>query len=467
MLADHDWLVLLVVPEADFISFVTDSSLVALAMSVVIVAIIVGLAGLLGWRNLVAGRRVAIAALRQRALEERARALIEVGRRMSDRTAPQAGLQTATETAAEACGAKSVAIWLLSQDRRVLSCKDYYERDAKYHSARPAIHRDEVPALFAALDDGALIDTVGAPTDQRAVDLAASYLRPLRIDEIYIAPIMVGREPIGMVSVEDPQGGEQAAGVAAFCNALAILLALKLAGESPAAEESLSKAGEKAADSEPPANASLSDAFSHRKAQLEQTLVHTNSWLESLRANSIPRAAVGIVKLPEWTAVAGRPPDSGARTEMDAMVRQIRSVIDRSDLSYAAQFDDEIVIAAYSEDEATAAKDAGSVARALLEMRDLLTRLEERWGATLHFRFAIDVGTVMKSDFGAALSTVNLWGGAIGIAKALAASATQHTVMASETAQELLSGEFLLRPHGSYFLPEAGDIKTFVLAGRH
>jgi adenylate cyclase len=59
----------------------------------------------------------------------------------------------------------------------------------------------------------------------------------------------------------------------------------------------------------------------------------------------------------------------------------------------------------------------------------------------------------------------NLWGGSIGIARILAAATTSHTIAASETAYELLSAHFLLRPRGTYFLPETGMMRTFVMVG--
>jgi adenylate cyclase len=227
MLAGHDWLVLIVVPESDFIGFVTSSSLIALAISIVIVAIIVGLAGLLGWRNVLAGRRAAMATLRREALEKRTRAIIEVGRRITDKVPDGRDLKTATEAAVDACAAKRAAIWRLSDDGRILSCEDYYDRAEQYHSAGLTIHRDEVPALFGALDEGAVIDTVGHSTDKRAIELAKTNLRRLRFDNIYIAPIMLGGRSIGMLSIEDSQDGERAGGLAEYCDALAILLALK------------------------------------------------------------------------------------------------------------------------------------------------------------------------------------------------------------------------------------------------
>ena len=60
----------------------------------------------------------------------------------------------------------------------------------------------------------------------------------------------------------------------------------------------------------------------------------------------------------------------------------------------------------------------------------------------------------------------SLWGGAIGVAKILAATAGRHSITASETTYDILSSDFLFRPRGSYFLPETGTMRTFVLVGR-
>ena len=42
----------------------------------------------------------------------------------------------------------------------------------------------------------------------------------------------------------------------------------------------------------------------------------------------------------------------------------------------------------------------------------------------------------------------------------------RRTIAASETAYDLLSNQFLFRPRGSYFLPETGNMRTFVMVGR-
>ena len=84
-----------------------------------------------------------------------------------------------------------------------------------------------MPNLFAALAKGEAIDTAEAGRDRRTSELFASYLQPLEISSVYITPIVMAGRLMGMMSIEDPQRGDRAAGLATFCDALSILLALR------------------------------------------------------------------------------------------------------------------------------------------------------------------------------------------------------------------------------------------------
>jgi hypothetical protein len=375
-------------------------------------------------------------------------------------------IEVATETATHVCEAKRAAVWRLSGDGRALSCENSYDAATKDHTEGLTLHRDEFPALFTALDEGRVIDTIGNAGDKRVIEIVSNYLRPLGIEHIYMAPIMRAGRPLGMLEIEDPQHGGRSADMVAFCDALASLLALRMGGMTTAGTASkLELQGATPLQVQDTSGSAPADAFVPRQARLEEMLIRNNISWAGLAETALTRAVIGIAKLPDWVSVARRPPDSGARTEMDMIVRELRAVIERSDLSYATQLDDQIVIAAYSADEKMAARDAASVAMALLEMRDRLVALEEKWETSLDFRFAIDVGTVMHSTVAGDAAKRNLWGGSIGIARILAAATTSHTIAASETAYELLSAHFLLRPRGTYFLPETGMMRTFVMVG--
>src|ERR1043165_7336201 len=86
-LTSRDWVVLIVVPETDFVGFVADSGVTALVMSIIVVLIVGALTGLLAGRNVLAERRASAAATRQHALEVRTQTFIELAH---DATAPDA-----------------------------------------------------------------------------------------------------------------------------------------------------------------------------------------------------------------------------------------------------------------------------------------------------------------------------------------------------------------------------------------
>ncbi len=57
-------------------------------------------------------------------------------------------------------------------------------------------------------------------------------------------------------------------------------------------------------------------------------------------------------------------------------------------------------------------------------------------------------------------------GDAVTIAQSMAASALPGTVQATESAYRRLRHDFLFRQRGSFYLPQVGEARTFVLAGR-
>jgi adenylate cyclase len=170
-----------------------------------------------------------------------------------------------------------------------------------------------------------------------------------------------------------------------------------------------------------------------------------------------------VLKLPMWTTVAMRPDSCEESTAMEAIVNELRRSIESSGLTYAALLDDQLVLAAFSRDKTAVTASARCVATAMLDLRDRLLELEARWNTSLDFSFAIDIGTVMSLTVATEPPTRHLWGGAIGVAKVLSTSTARRTIAASETAYELLADRFLFRPRGTYFLPETGDMRTFVL----
>jgi class 3 adenylate cyclase len=463
-LTGRDWTVLIVVPESDFVGFVANSGWIALALSGLVFLIMAGLAGQVMWRGIKAGRRDRAANLRQSALEEHAQTFAELAAApdLIDRTTDQ-GIRHATERASETCRAKRVGVWYLTPDGRTFVCENCFDRVSNAHASGIELHRDELPNLFEALATGNSVDAPDAAQDRRTAELAAVYLEPLGIVGVHIAPIRSGERLLGMVMVEDPRRGSRAAGLGEFCGAMACLLALRfLPGNRPASN---APAAQPSLDPRVIAQQKLDEALAERHIALERTLLRYSASLSELAAGRIELAAVAVVRLPEWLSAAQRISDVERGSRMDAAVDAVRRIIDGSGVAYATLFDDQVVIAAFSGNPDSIVADARVVALAAIKVRDALVDLTSGWGEGSEFRIAIDTGPIMASALDSGSSARNLWGGAIGVAKVLAASGGRRAITVSEATYRVLSGDFLLRPRGTYFLPETGRMRTFVLVG--
>ena len=414
------------------------------------------------WRSLLADRRDRAARERQQALEARAQTLAELAAasNLTDRSSAE-GVREAMERAAESCRAKRASAWYLASAGRTLICEDSFDRAGHAHTAGAELHRDEFRELFAALDAEAAINVRQAERDPRTHELATLYLQPLGTEGVHIAPIHSGQRLLGMLMVEDPQGGATDAGLAEFCLALASLLALRYlptAGQAVAAQ-----AMAVALDPQQIAEQRIERAIGDRRAALQRRLLQYAMPAAELASGHIEQAAVAVIRLPEWLAVA-RPAEKGQLARMDAVVDEIQCALGRSGVAYAALLDDQVVLAAFSGGGQSVAVDARIVALAAVEVRDRLMDLTAAWGEGSEFRIAIDIGPVMTSTFGEGAER-SLWGGAIGVAKILAASGSRRAITASEAVYQILSGDFLFRQRGTYFLPETGTMRTFVLVG--
>ena len=173
-----------------------------IVMVIAVVLIVAALSGLLAWRNVTAERRISAAATLQSSLETRTRTFVELARASGPTDGAQGeGLENAAENAAAACSAKRVAVWRLSPDRTAMLCEDCFDLVAQDHTTGMELHRDQLPNLFAALGNGAPIDSDDAAGDRRTAELFESYLAPLGISSVYIVPIISRGRLLGMLTV--------------------------------------------------------------------------------------------------------------------------------------------------------------------------------------------------------------------------------------------------------------------------
>jgi adenylate cyclase len=198
------WRLVLVVPEDELVGFVGANSRRSLWLSSGIVALAIGLAGLLASQGLIADRNARVLRRRERAFASQTAAFDELAANAalfdgSDRQA----LGRLTETVGHALAARRASLWRLDDRVGDLSCLDCYDQEARGHAAGATIHRAECPELLDALTRGDEIVADDAAKDPRTAKLAEVYLGPLGSRALLSVPIATQDRVLGCVWIED------------------------------------------------------------------------------------------------------------------------------------------------------------------------------------------------------------------------------------------------------------------------
>ncbi|HOW70896.1 MAG TPA: ATP-binding protein [Phycisphaerae bacterium] len=194
----------------------------------------------------IAERRRAEESLRQSAerSQRHKAALLELTK--SDLTDLQRSLEILLEVSARTLQVERASIWLYSQDRLGIVCRDLFRRSEGAHEQGLRLPIADFPAYFKALAGNRTIAVVDARTDPRTREFTAGYLVPLGISSMLDAVIWQHGEMAGVVCFEHvgpqrPWSSEEAD----FAGAIADMASLALeAAERRRAELELHKAKE-------------------------------------------------------------------------------------------------------------------------------------------------------------------------------------------------------------------------------
>lgn len=437
------WSLLMTVPEEDFAGFVTASGRNALAMSGGVVLLTALLAVFLARQGLRADRARRRLAQQSAALAAQSAAFARIGAA----AAPgEAGVPPAAmEELAAVTGARRASLWRLAADRRVLTCLDCYDRAADAHVQGAELHVEELPALFAALAARAPLLLADAAADRRTAELHRLWLHPQGSTALIAVPVLAGERLIGSLWLED--AAQEAAGAAEFAAAVANLLAPRVeaaAGARPAPPPAAPRPAAPAAI--------LADAPLAPPPPRD------------LAADVFPEAAVLVLRLADAFALARRPaPDLAVR--FDALAQGLQEVAAAQGLPYLRLLGEQAVAAAGLGGPGEAAA-AERIAEAALAIRARCAELFEGIGGAPEFRLGLDCGVAIGTAVGSGQRVFNLWGEAVRGAEEMAASAMPGTVQATEAIYARLRHGFLLRPRGAFWMPRAGERRTFILAGQ-
>lgn len=437
----RDWTLLLTVPEDDFAGFVTRSGRTALLMSGGVVLLTALLALFLARQGLRADRARRRLAQQSAALAAQSTAFAHIG---AVAAPGEAGIPPAAmEELAQVTGARRASLWRFSTDGRVLTCLDAYEPAAAAHITGAELHVGELPAFFAALATRQPIVLRDAAADRRTAELHRLWLHPLGSTALIAVPVLVGGALRGTLWLED--AAPEAEGAAAFAAAVANLLGPKVAGV--------------AVDHAPPPVAAPRAA---PPAWLSDAPLAAPP--SDLAADVFPDAAVLVLRLAGSFPLARRAaPDLAVH--FDALAQAVQEVAKAHGLPYLRVLGEQAVAAAGL--GGPGGQDAAErIAEAALAIRARCAELFEGIGGAPDFRLGLDAGVAIGTTLGAGQRVFNLWGEAVRGAEDMAATALPGTVQATEAIYARLRHGFLLRPRGSFWVPRAGERRTFVLAGQ-
>jgi len=116
-------------------------------------------------------------------------ALVNLTRRDTRADGGPRVLQHILEVAASALDVERVGVWVYSADRRVLTCKALFDRNAGAHSSGVELAAADYPAYFGALATEEVIAAEDACLDPRTAEFRERYLVPLGITSMLDVPL--------------------------------------------------------------------------------------------------------------------------------------------------------------------------------------------------------------------------------------------------------------------------------------
>ncbi len=447
--AGADWVLLIVVPQADFTNYADATSRQNLLLSL----ITIGLATLLGLLLIRQNRRadqMRRALARQQesgARETRALATLAARPGLFDPDQPAPSL---TESLADITAARRASIWRLAGDGRILHCEDAFERGGG-HVEGLELSRSEVPRFFEYLDGGEPLDAVDAAVDSRTSELHRLLMRPFGSRTLSVRPVHGPDGLVGLVTLEDPRVDNPPGGFTQAVSSIVAMRQVREQQESAAAEPAPEPAGAA------PVAAEGDEAFSSALATAVDPA--------DVAAAVFPATMAMVLRFNDAVSLA-RPDQQGMTALADDIARAMQEIAARHSLPYMKLTGHDLVAAA----GCCTAADAGAAVRladAALAARDACLRLLATAGVEPVFAIGIDYGLALGAVLGDGPRVFNLWGEAIRTAELMAGTAAEGgSIQVSERAYQQLQGGFLFRPRGVFFVPGAGTARTFVLAGR-
>lgn len=447
----RDWWVLMVVPEADFTGFVATNHERTLAMSLVIVFAVAVMAFLLFRQGIRYDHSIHRMAEQSRNISRQSSAYAAIAEQSEQFISEEGRLPPIlTEALTELTSARRASIWRLTSGDRILHCDDSFDSETQGHASGFQLHRREMPHFFEFLKEGEKAEITDAARDRRTAQFYRQLMDPLGTRALFVLPLHRGRSTTGVLCLEDAQSLES---LRTFVQTVAGMTALQLRSLEEPDHERRPKVTRSQAEKEQAPSRILS-------ADLKIPELDT----ASLGAKLYTGVAVMALRLSGPLALARKAHQDGPDLA-DNVAQALQQEADEIGIDYLKFVSQQAVAAAGLDDE-DAGKAVAKIAALAVALRDRCATLFESAEAGAEFRIGLHFGHAFGCGIGDEPRQFNLWGDAVETADTMAASATAGAIQVSEAAYARLRHDFLLRPRGSFYMPGAGEARTFVLAGQ-
>ncbi len=109
---------------------------------------------------------------------------------------------------------------------------------------------------------------------------------------------------------------------------------------------------------------------------------------------------------------------------------------------------------------------AEAVAEMALEMRDYMTRSHNKWGETCQIRIGINTGSVVAGVIGIKKFIYDLWGDAVNLASRMESHGTPGGIQVTASTYKYLKDRYLFEERGTIFVKGRGEMTTYWLIGQ-
>jgi hypothetical protein len=445
----QDWLVLVAVPENDFVGFVGENNRRTLILSVSVLGVGAILAGLLAVQGIRADRNAQLVLEQRERLEAQSQATSALAqdRSVLDPEMP-GGLTRLTEAATEAAAVQRASVWLLDQSR--LHCIESFDTTTREHATGSAMDRGKANELLEELTRHPVIATAQVRSMSILSALHRLYLGPLGMQAGLIAPIRSSGQLVGFFMLEDgasnrawPSDAEN------FAQNLAAMLAIRFRAnvEEPPADT-------------PPATDSAETPTAQRAPR------HPAPTVAEAQLERCCDATALVIECDQ------RPGSDGAIDNLDdgesrrvtpfALINRLVCCIDAwrdaFGVTNVSTMDQRIVVIGEASDATESAVNMASLA---LELQAHARAHDP--GDDVAVRMGLHTDDLTRASLGTSHELQELAGPAVRLATFLASLGMQDQIQVSEPTYHLIHERFLLQGRGRFYAEPFGEFRVFLL----